>query len=393
MFLSKKVPFILLILLLTAVISATFIINQKNGGDVAKQGGTTQNILDAATNGAEGTSTASENISIEEILTELTIPWEIAFLPNNAMLVTQRDGTLLYVSEDTKTNILVTGVHHEGEGGLLGLALDPNYSENNYLYLYATSKKNGSTQNAVHRYTFNESTATLTNKLEILGAIPGATYHDGGRIAFGPDGYLYITTGDAQNPSSAQDTKTLSGKILRIGADGSIPSDNPFGNAVYSYGHRNPQGIDWDSQGRLWSNEHGRSIPLSGYDEVNLITSGGNYGWPTIQGSEQKSDMISPVLQSGASNTWAPGDLVIHEDFVIFTGLKSESLYTARISGDKLIDFTQLLTGEYGRIRSVVIDPTQTWLYFTTSNKDGRGEPSTKDDKIVRIKLDSLLPQ
>lgn len=393
MFLSKKVPFILLILLLTIAASATFIINQKNNGDVASQGETTKNVLEATANDTENNQGTTTSADIEVILTELTIPWEIAFLPSNALLITQRDGTVLYVSEDTQTQIVVAGVHHQGEGGLLGLALDPNYAENNYLYLYATFQKDGSTQNAVHRYTFNESTTTLTNQQEILGAIPGATYHDGGRIAFGPDGYLYITTGDAQNPNTAQDTNTLAGKILRIAADGSIPADNPFGTAVYSYGHRNPQGIDWDSQGKLWSNEHGRSIPLSGYDEVNHIISGRNYGWPDIQGTEKKDGMVTPVLQSGAKNTWAPGDLAVYKDFVIFSGLKSESLYTARISDNKLSEFTQVFTGEYGRIRTVVIDPTQTWLYFSTSNRDGRGEPSTQDDKIVKVKLDSILPQ
>lgn len=388
MFLSKKLPFILLIVGITVAVSMLFV-TRKNDGDTPKVRTTNKNF-EVVTNDPNSNG---DTETIEVVLTDLSIPWEIAFLPNNALLITQRAGTLLYVTPDESKQILVAGVHHQGEGGLLGLAVDPNYPDNHYIYLYATTQVNVEIQNAVHRYTFDEDTAELTNRQEIIGQIPGASNHDGGRIAFGPDGYLYITTGDAQQPNSAQDRDSLAGKILRITTSGEAAPQNPYGSVVYSYGHRNPQGIDWDAQGRLWSSEHGRSVPLSGYDEINLIIAGGNYGWPEIQGNEVKSGMITPVLQSGSQTTWAPGDLVIANNHVIFSGLKGESIYTARIQDETLTNFRQELTGAFGRIRSLTVDPTNTWLYFTTSNRDGRGEPKQNDDKVVRIKLEALLDE
>src|SRR5262249_24978139 len=156
---------------------------------------------------------------------------------------------------------------------------------------------------------------------------PGAKYHDGGRMAFGPDDYLYITTGDATVDYLAQDISSLSGKILRIRDDGSLPQDNPFGNAVYSYGHRNSQGLTWDSLKQLWSTEHGPT----GYDELNLIEKGQNYGWPLIMGSESRPGMKTPILHSGL-NTWAPASALFWDGSIFFGGLRGEALYEARIN-------------------------------------------------------------
>jgi len=205
---------------------------------------------------------------LEVVAENLQIPWEVAFLPSGELLVTERPGRLLIIG-DNRIAIEVEGVHHVGEGGLMGLALHPNFISNNYVYLYLTSRQGGSIVNRVERYVLSNN--LLTNREIILEGIRGAQNHDGGRIEFGPDGYLYITTGDAQSPDSAQDTSSLNGKILRIKDDGSIPDDNPFANAVYSYGHRNPQGIAWDDDGNLWSTEHGPSGIQSGNDELNLI--------------------------------------------------------------------------------------------------------------------------
>jgi glucose/arabinose dehydrogenase len=185
-------------------------------------------------------------------------------------------------------------VHHAGEGGLLGMALHPRFDEHHWIYLYLTTVSDGGAENRVERYTFEND--RLSDKKIIIDKIPGANYHDGGRIAFSPDGYLYITTGDAGKSNLAQATDSLAGKILRVHDDGSIPLDNPFHNAVWSYGHRNSQGLAWDDRGRLWATEHGRSGILSGFDELNLIEKGKNYGWPVIQGDESREGMERPIV-------------------------------------------------------------------------------------------------
>ena len=228
---------------------------------------------------------------------------------------------------------------------------------------------------------------TLLNEEIIVDKIPGAPNHNGGRIKFGPDGFLYITTGDAQNPSQAQDKNSLAGKILRLADDGKIPDDNPFGNHVYSYGHRNPQGLTWDNQGRLWATEHGRSGILSGLDEINLIEKGKNYGWPDIQGDEIKVQMESPKIHSG-SDTWAPGGAAFLNNSIFFGGLRGQTFYEAKINGEKL-ELKEHFKGEFGRIREVVVGSDK-MLYITTSNLDGRGSPKQGDDKIIKINPSKL---
>lgn len=327
-------------------------------------------------------SMAPEPVSV--IAHNLTIPWSLAFLPTGDLLVTERPGTLLRISNDDHISYPIHGVHHRGEGGLLGVTLHPHFARTSWIYLYLTTNEDGNTTNRVERYHLDGH--QLTERTVILDDIPGSVYHDGGRLAFGPDGFLYITTGDAGNEQAAQDTTSLAGNILRINDDGSIPADNPFGNAVYSYGHRNPQGLTWDNQGRLWSTEHGRSGVLSGYDELNRIEKGKNYGWPVIQGSETRTGMETPILHSGASDTWAPASAQHLNGSIFFGGLKGEALYEAILSSNTETP-PQLKThfkNTYGRIRDVVLGPDGA-LYLSTSNRDGRGKPSAEDDRIIRI--------
>ncbi len=243
---------------------------------------------------------------IEIIAENLQIPWEIAFLPDGDLLVTERPGMLKRIGKERRV-YAIEGVEPIGEGGLLGMVLHPRFSENHWMYLYLTTKNGDSLINRVERYRFERD--RLAEKTIIIDNIPGAAYHDGGRIAFGPDGYLYVTTGDSGKSDLAQDISSLAGKILRLKDDGSIPPDNPFGNVVWSYGHRNSQGLAWDDKRRLWATEHGRSGILSGLDELNLIEKGKNYGWPAIQGDETETGMESPVIQSGPDETWAPAGI------------------------------------------------------------------------------------
>ncbi len=326
----------------------------------------------------------------EVLIENLRIPWEIVFIDQNTFLVTERDGNLLKISLQDKNKSLVQkieGVQHIGEGGLLGLALHPNFNDNNYLYLYFTTRTDGNLKNRLERYEYKDN--KLSNKKIILENIPGAANHDGGRIAFGPDNMLYISTGDAQNEQSAQDKNSISGKILRITDEGSIPADNPFGNAIYSYGHRNVQGLAWDDKGQLWVTEHGPSGAQTGNDEVNLIEKGKNYGWPTIKGKQTRDGMELPVYESGTSSTWAPGQIVFYEGSLYFVGLRGEALYQAVIQNNEVTELKQHLKSEFGRLRTIVIGPDGLF-YISTSNLDGRGNLRPGDDKIIRIAPKSL---
>ncbi|MDP2641214.1 MAG: PQQ-dependent sugar dehydrogenase [Candidatus Yanofskybacteria bacterium] len=327
------------------------------------------------------TASVSEEDGITIVAEDLRIPWEIAFLPTGELIVTERPGFLVKIEEDSVRRFVVPDVRRAGEGGLMGLALHPRFKENSLLYVYLTGfTEQGGIENRVERYEFRGE--ELENRTIILQGIPASTIHNGGRIAFGPDGYLYITTGDAGNAERAQDRNSLAGKILRVDTDGNIPEDNPFGSAVYSYGHRNPQGLAWDAQEQLWSTEHGRSGFLSGLDELNLIERGGNYGWPVIEGDETTPGMRSPLVHSGPDETWAPAGMAYTEGSLFFAGLRGVSLYEVRINQDIVV--RAHLSSDFGRLRAIALGPDG-YLYVSTSNTDGRGNLKTGDDKILRL--------
>lgn len=319
--------------------------------------------------------------SPELIAQDLRIPWSIAVLPDGDLLVTERNGNLRQLGRRANSVQIPAVKSDTSEGGLLGVILHPRYEDNQWIYLYFTTSANGQTINRVTRYTYQAG--QIGSDKIIVDNIPGAAVHDGGRMQFGPDGLLYIATGDARDSSLAQNTNSLAGKILRVTDDGSIPPDNPFGNAVYSYGHRNVQGLAFDDSGNLWATEHGRSGIRSGLDELNLIEKGGNYGWPEIEGDETAPGMLTPKLHSGPNTTWAPAGLVIVSDNVFFAGLRGQSLYHTRLS--QLQTPTANFFQTYGRLRALTYHDG--YLYFSTSNLDGRGEPKSNDDKIYRIKL------
>lgn len=336
---------------------------------------TSVHVINATDFSAYAVSTVAEG---------LDVPWDIAFLPDGDMLVTERSGTLQRIGIHP-TIIDIPDVSEVGEGGLMGIALHPDFGTNSLVYLYYTSI-DGS--NRVTRFRLDGD--TLTEDKVIIENIPSAIYHDGGQIEFGSDGMLYLTTGDASTPELAQNLASLGGKTLRLTPDGDIPSDNPFGTAVWTYGHRNAQGIAWDDQGRLWETEHGRSGALSGYDELNLIVEGANYGWPDSQGDTVLSGTVGPKRHSGASSTWAPSGIAFESGKLYFAGLRGESLYEAGVGADgSITSFEAHLTGTYGRLRAVVLGPDG-FLYITTSNQDGRGSPRAGDDKVLRVHQDFL---
>lgn len=340
---------------------------------------------------------AISSASVEEFQTStvaenLDTPWGIAILPDNSMLVTERPGRVRLVTRDGNLQfnpvLVMPQVKEVGESGLLGIAMHPNFLGNHYVYLYYSygvqiNRLRNDTINRVVRMTYTNN--QLENAQVIVDRIPGSLNHNGGRIKFGPDGYLYITTGDAEDQSQAQDTNSLAGKILRVTDEGKIAPDNPFNNLVYSYGHRNPQGLAWDKWGNLWETEHGPTgvFPNCCQDEINLIVKGGNYGWPESVGDTVQQGTEAPVAHSGR-NTWAPAGVAYKDKSLFFGGLKGEALYEAVIDNGKVTEFKEHFKNRFGRIRDVVAGPDGA-LYITTSNQDGRGKPESGDDKIIRV--------
>ncbi|MDD4858681.1 MAG: PQQ-dependent sugar dehydrogenase [Dehalococcoidales bacterium] len=333
-------------------------------------------------------------INVTTVVENLEVPWAIEFAPDGRIFVTERPGAIRII-KDNKLQPepwLTLDVARTGEGGLLGLALDPAFAQNHFVYVYHTYRAaDGQLQNRLVRLRENTATGKGTVDRVLLDGIRGAGNHDAGRLKFGPDGKLYVTTGDAAIPDLAQDTQSLNGKILRLNTDGTIPGDNPFpGSPVYSYGHRNPEGLAWQpGTNRLYATEHGSSA----HDEVNYIEPGRNYGWPVITGDATREGMVTPVLQSGNS-TWAPAGATFirggpWEGSLLFTGLRGVSLY--RIVPDKanpygVLSFEPLFTRTFGRLRDVAQSPDGT-VYLLTSNRDGRGVPAAGDDRLLKLTI------
>lgn len=335
------------------------------------------------------------------IAQNLEIPWALAFLPNNSLVFTERPGRVRLIDKNGNLQkdpiYTVSQVKAEGEGGLLGIALDPQYNSNHFLYLYYTYDAQ-KTLNRVARYFYDDK--NFKEDKIIVDAIPGAVNHNGGRLKFGPDGFLYITTGDSLNPSLAQDKNSMAGKILRVNTRGEPIPENPFGNRTYSYGHRNPQGIAWDKFGHLWETEHGNTAT----DELNFIIPGQNYGWPDIRGDQTSGDTISPLANS-SNDTWAPSGMAYLNGYLYYAGLRSQALFRADIRTQEndlkdqspqktkelrsKVKITPFFKNELGRIREVVLGPDN-MLYITTNNRDGRGTPKEGDDKIIKINPQKL---
>lgn len=311
----------------------------------------------------------------EVIAEELATPWSVAFAGNTPVLSERDDARIVALNEDGSVRELTTVEQTDpgGEGGLLGIAIHKDQ-----LFAYLTTASDNRV--LVFDLTGEGESLELGNPEVLLEGIPASDYHNGGRLAIGPDDMLYITTGDALEPSGSQDLDSLAGKILRVTPSGDVPDDNPFkGSAVYSYGHRNPQGIAWAADGTMYSSEFGQDD----WDELNVIEPGGNYGWPEVEGIGEHEDFIDPIQQ------WTPADaspsgIEINAGSVLMASLRGERLWEIPLSD--VTSSTAHFEYEYGRMRDVTTAPDGS-IWILTSNTDGVGDPTSQDDRIIRIEL------
>lgn len=321
---------------------------------------------------SEGEATGESSTVVED----LAAPWSIAFY-EGAALISERDtARVLEISDDgdVREVAVIDGVEPRGEGGLLGIAV-----QEGWLYAYSTAAD----ENRVQRFALSGSPGSfeLGDPEMVLSGLAAATNHNGGRIAFGPDGMLYVTVGDAGDRESAQEPRSLSGKILRIAPDGGMPEDDPFeGSPVYSLGHRNPQGLAWDDRGTMYASEFGQDT----WDELNVIQAGGNYGWPEVEGVGDRGTFIDPV-QQWAPDAASPSGIAIADGAIFVANLRGERV--RRVPLDDLSASTEFFSGEYGRIRDVAVAPDGA-LWVLTNNTDGRGRPATGDDRVIRIMME-----
>ncbi|WP_030667912.1 PQQ-dependent sugar dehydrogenase [Streptomyces sp. NRRL B-1347] len=327
---------------------------------------------------------AGEPTAIKTISNGWTIPWGTSWLPDGtSALITERDDFRVWsVSADGSAKKQVGTVPEAqttgGEGGLMGAAVDPQWASNHYVYVMHTAAEG----NRIARMTYDGS--SLSGYKVLVKGIKKAKYHNGGRLAFGPDGLLYATTGDAQDRNLAQDKNSLNGKILRLTRDGEPAPGNPFGTLVYSLGHRNPQGLAFDPQGRLWEAELGDATR----DELNLIKPGKNYGWPACEGNCNVAGMTNPKKTWGVAEA-SPSGIAVVDGAVYMAALKGERLWRVPINADSenVGSAKAFYVGQYGRLRSVTAVPGARALWLSTTNADGNGGRPDGSDKIFRVSI------
>jgi glucose/arabinose dehydrogenase len=312
----------------------------------------------------------------QTVASGLATPWGMAFLPDGSALVAERDSARLLQVRAGAAPVVrgtVPGVVPGGEGGLLGLAVSATFGQDNLVYAYFTA----ASDNRIVRFPLN----AVQNQTVVLSGLAKASIHNGGRIAFGPDGMLYAGVGDAGQTSNAQNLQSRNGKILRMQPNGAVPPGNPFANSlVYSLGHRNVQGLAWDAQGRLYATEFGQNT----WDEVNQIVAGGNYGWPTVEGTGTNPSFRNPIVQWSTAEA-SPSGAAIANNTLFAAALRGTRLWTVPLtaSGGAGTPVAEL-QGQFGRLRTVAVGPDG-WLWLTTSNRDGRGNPAPSDDRVLRF--------
>jgi glucose/arabinose dehydrogenase len=320
---------------------------------------------------ASPTESAAGAVSV--LVTGLEAPWGIAFLPGGDALVNERDSARILrvpAGGGTPTEVQrLSEVDGEGEGGLLGIAVPPTYARDRLVYVYYTTAED----NRIARMRLGQPPEP------IVTGIPRSGIHNGGRLVFGPDGYLYVGTGDASTRGNSQDRGSLGGKILRMTPDGQPAPGNPFGTLVWTYGHRNVQGLVFDRAGRLWASEFGQNR----FDEVNLIQAGRDYGWPTVEGPSDDSRFAAPLVTWSTSDA-SPSGVTIAGSTLYVAALRGQRLWQVPLEGDRTGSPRATLEGEYGRLRAVEVAPDGS-LWILTSNRDGRGDPTGDDDRILRL--------
>jgi len=320
----------------------------------------------------------STRLSVQSFVTGLQVPWGIGFLPDGTALVTDRDsGAIHAISKRGKVSDVgrIHGVRASGEAGLLGLAVSPTFTSDHRIYVYYSAVDD----NRIARVTYRDG--RLTDQQDILTGIPRGPFHNGGALVFGPDHLLYVGTGDAMDHPAAQRLSYLGGKILRIQPNGKGAPGNPFPKAplVYTYGHRNIEGLAFDSSGRLWESEFGENT----WDELNLIKRGGNYGWPIFEGKSHNPKYVSPLWVWHTPDA-SPSGIAIWRGSAWLASLRGERLWQVPLNGTSTGTPKARFTGTYGRLRAAVVAPDGS-LWVTTSNTDGRGSPHQGDDRILRI--------
>ncbi|MDN4172744.1 PQQ-dependent sugar dehydrogenase [Nocardioides sp. SOB77] len=318
------------------------------------------------------------------VVTGLEAPWGLDFLPDGDAIVTERDTTrVLRVTADGEVTELGTidAAAPEGEAGLLGVAVSPGFADDGLVYLYVSTAED----NRVVRAELRGDRLGATE--DVLTGIPNGFIHDGGRMVFGPDGHLYVSTGETGEPERAQDREDLGGKILRITTDGDPAPGNPFDSPVWSWGHRNVQGLAFDGEGRLWASEFGDST----WDELNLIEAGANYGWPEVEGRDEgtieggpSGDYVDPQAQWRTDEA-SPSGLAYADGHLYLAALRGERLWRVPVGPDGAGEPEEFLVGDHGRMRTVAFAPDGR-LWLTTSNRDGRGTPAEGDDRILVLK-------
>ncbi|MGE7604204.1 PQQ-dependent sugar dehydrogenase [Peribacillus sp. NPDC097675] len=347
---------------------------------MALTGCTVSDENDKAQPDSEKDSRETTSEGPEVVLTNLDAPWSIQKV-GETLYVSERSGTIVQWKNNEMVRHKVKlekTLSSKAEAGLLGFVLPPDFSKSHRAYAYYTYEEGGQSLNRI--ILLQQESDLWIEKKTLIDKIPSGDYHHGGRIKIGPDGTLYATTGDARAAMIAQDIKSLGGKVLRMNLDGTIPEDNPLDHSyIYSYGHRNPQGLAWDNMGQLYESEHGESA----HDELNEILPGKNYGWPEIEGNMTKSNMEVPLIHSG-NDTWAPSGIAYFDGKLFVASLRGEALKSYDIQSGKMTD----LVTDYGRIRDVLVDGD--FLYFISNNTDGRGKAAAGDDKLYRMPLANL---
>lgn len=314
------------------------------------------------------------------IASRLTVPWGLARLPDGTLLVAERRGRVLRIPAAGGAPLVagtVPGVRAVGEGGLLGLAVAP--ADPSAVFAYLTSRAG---DNRVLRIPLSGGRLSTARASVVLRGIPAGNNHNGGRIVVGRDGNLWIGTGDAGRRSLSQNRSSLGGKILRVTRAGAIPADNPFPRSpVWSYGHRNVQGLAFDSAGRLWATEFGQDT----WDELNLVVKGGNHGWPIVEGKGARRGLVDPKIVWSTSSA-SPSGLAIVDDVAYVAALRGRRLWQVPLTATAAGTPVARLTGRYGRLRTVEPDGAG-GLWLATSNRDGRGRPTSADDRILHVRI------